>query len=288
MSHWRRLRRHPSKTPEETTGHDALTREALPLELGKMSTNSEVVDVEIPPRRSFKILSKKIDYTFTNISEYRIRIRGHYKYLTVDASPFRENLLFQHLSDNYHIPQHLHDAQNNWTSAHITVRQDYYNSKMRMWPSTPLFDISYCYRPPKTVQPIEGWEKPILEVSSLVVYSDISDEYQKILHADSATGLALARYMPFESDVDRLFRELQIYHTLDGSGVSPHFYSYIEEEGRVIGFLHENMHSRKLLMEDVPKCKALLERLHAKGVALGNLTEDSFIFAADRIVLHDF
>jgi len=41
-------------------------------------------------------------------------------------------------------------------------------------------------------------------------------------------------------------------------------------------------------MEDVPKCKVLLERLHAKGVALGNLTEDSFIFAPDRIVLHDF
>lgn len=49
------------QNPEETTGHDALTREALPLELRKMSTDSEVVDVEIPPRRSFKILSKKID-----------------------------------------------------------------------------------------------------------------------------------------------------------------------------------------------------------------------------------
>lgn len=249
---------------------------------------ADVMDVQIPPQRSFKIMSKKIDYTFLNISEYRIRMRGHYKYLTVDASPFRENLLFQRLSDNYHIPQLLHDALNNWTSAHITVRQDYYNSKKRMWPSTPLFDITYSYKPLKTVQPIEGWDKPIFEVSALVVYSDISEEYQIILHGSSSTGLTLARYMPFESDMDRLSHELEVRHILDDTKVSPYFHGYIEEEERIVGFLHENTHSRKLLTEDVPKCKAVLEQLHAKGVALRNLTEDSFIFTADRVVLHDF
>ncbi|KLO10219.1 hypothetical protein SCHPADRAFT_943036 [Schizopora paradoxa] len=250
--------------------------------------SSEVKDVQIPPRRSFKIMSKKIDYTFMNISEYRIRMRGHHKYLTVDASPFRENLLFQRLSDNYHIPQLLHDAQNNWTSAHITVRQDYYNSKLRMWPATPLFDITYSYRPLKTVRPIEDWDKPLFEVSNLVVYSDVSSDVQLVLHGGASTGLTLARYLPFESDMDQLSHELEVRRFLDDTKISPHFYGYIEEEERIIGFLHENTHTRRLLPEDVPKCKVVLEQLHAKGIALRNLSEDSFIFTADRVVLNDF
>ena len=222
-----------------------------------------VVDGIVPPRKSFRIVTKKVDYSYATVSEYRIQMQGKFKYLVVDASLFKEEFILQRLSDDYQLPSVIFDVPD-WTLATISVRYDYYDARLKNCSSKPIFDISYRYTPLESVRELENWEKPSVDVSNLNVAQVVSDEVQVVLYGltEGECKVAIAKFAPFESDVDALTNELQVYRDVEGKRVAPHFLAYITENERIVGFLLEFLQGKKARADHYTLCKEGLKRLH--------------------------
>ncbi|ESZ89743.1 alpha-galactosidase A precursor [Sclerotinia borealis F-4128] len=98
----------------------------------------------------------------------------------------------------------------------------------------------------------------------------------------------IAKFARFEWEIGYYIAETQVYSWINGCGIGPEFLGYLTEEGRVIGFLIENVEGRHATISDLPACKAAVERLHDLGIIHGDLNKYNFLISEGRAVLIDF
>ncbi|KAL9111205.1 MAG: hypothetical protein Q9227_004282 [Pyrenula ochraceoflavens] len=106
---------------------------------------------------------------------------------------------------------------------------------------------------------------------------------------DCRTAIAFRLWQPSMSR--DLGPEIEMYAVIHGHEIGPKFLAHItENQGRLIGFMVENLEARLAATSDLEKCSAVLKKLHNLGIAHGNLSLESFLIddRLDRAYLHGF
>lgn len=98
----------------------------------------------------------------------------------------------------------------------------------------------------------------------------------------------IAKFARFEWEIGYYITETQVYSWIDGSNIGPEFLGYLTEEGRVIGFLIENVEGRHATISDLPACKAVVGQLHGLGILHRDLNKHNFLISERGAVLIDF
>lgn len=83
--------------------------------------------------------------------------------------------------------------------------------------------------------------------------------------------------------------ETTAYEWIDGQGVGPKFFGHLTEEGRVIGFVMENVDdARSADADDLEACQGALAKLHSLGIKHGDINRYNFLVRDGKAVLVDF
>jgi len=98
----------------------------------------------------------------------------------------------------------------------------------------------------------------------------------------------IAKFARFEWEIGYYIAETQVYSWIDGSSIGPEFLGYLTEEGRVIGFLIENVEGRHATISDLSACKAVVRQLHRLGILHRDLNKHNFLVSERGAVLIDF
>ncbi|KAH7140833.1 hypothetical protein EDB81DRAFT_654756 [Dactylonectria macrodidyma] len=100
----------------------------------------------------------------------------------------------------------------------------------------------------------------------------------------------LAKFAQFPWEIPYFAAETTSYEWIHGRGVGPEFLGHIHEDGRVIGFLLEEIPgARTAEPGDLAACQRSLERLHALQIQHCDINKHNFLIRADNeAVLIDF
>lgn len=101
-------------------------------------------------------------------------------------------------------------------------------------------------------------------------------------------GDVVAKFAIFEWEVGYYEAEIEAYSWIEGHGIGPKFLGHLTEEGRVIGFVLQNLHERHACIDDIVSCTRIVERLHALGILHGDLNRHNFLVTDNRTALIDF
>jgi serine/threonine protein kinase len=102
-------------------------------------------------------------------------------------------------------------------------------------------------------------------------------------------GTVIAKFARFEWEIDAVDEECAAYQWLDGKNIGPKFLGHIAEEGRVIGFLMEEVaDARHATIEDLAACSESLGRLHRLGIVHGDTNKYNFLINAGGVTMIDF
>ena len=99
----------------------------------------------------------------------------------------------------------------------------------------------------------------------------------------------IAKFAVFPWEIPYLEAETAAYQWIDGKNVSPRFLCHLVEEGRVIGFLIEQIpNARRADLDDLVLCHAALARLHNLGIRHGDVNRHNFLINNGQATLIDF
>ncbi|UZP35579.1 hypothetical protein NXS19_003395 [Fusarium pseudograminearum] len=100
----------------------------------------------------------------------------------------------------------------------------------------------------------------------------------------------LAKFAQFPWEIPYFAAETTSYEWIHGRGIGPVFLGHIHENGRVIGFLVEEVRgARTAEPEDLAACQHSLRKLHELGILHGDINKHNFLIGADgEAVLVDF
>ena len=214
------------------------------------------------PKSDMEILSQRIS---DETGYYRLRSGRRVYYLTIpvgvydDDTMCRPYLLIPSLPD-------LPDSP--WIS--MTISRDENGSLMSTISTDPLPEVRTT------------WHALHVDVLSL----ERTRRLRSAVHEVRYNGaLAVAKIACFPWDVARMERETWAYSVLasqqdpDGSSprVAPDFLGHLTENGRVMGILLQKVDGEPACIDDLPRCEALLRRLHRLGLVHGDVNRYNFV-----------
>ncbi|CZS92841.1 uncharacterized protein RAG0_03333 [Rhynchosporium agropyri] len=97
-----------------------------------------------------------------------------------------------------------------------------------------------------------------------------------------------AKFARFAREIGYYNAEMQAYSWLEGHEIGPKFLGYLTEEGRVMGFLPENIEGRRAAIGDLSACKSIPRKLHALGLIHRDVNKHNFLITEHGPVLIDF
>ncbi|KAM5354003.1 hypothetical protein ACJ41O_000653 [Fusarium nematophilum] len=102
----------------------------------------------------------------------------------------------------------------------------------------------------------------------------------------------LAKFAQFPWEIPYFAAETTSYEWIHGRGIGPAFLGHIHENGRVIGFLLEEVPgARTAEPGDLAACQRSLQKLHELGILHGDINKHNFLIRGDgggEAVLIDF
>jgi len=99
----------------------------------------------------------------------------------------------------------------------------------------------------------------------------------------------IAKFAVFPWEIAYLEAETVAYQWIHGKDIGPRFLGHLTEEGRVIGFLIEQIpNARRAGPSDLSSCQEALARLHCLGIRHGDLNRHNNLICDGRATLIDF
>lgn len=136
---------------------------------------------------------------------------------------------------------------------------------------------------------IDACAGPRFNILELERRERISERMARVVVGETTCVVKIAR---FKHELEALEREVRVYGALRDRKFTllPEFIGYVyeEEEGRVMGFLMEELHGRYPDIEDLRACEDTVEQLHGVGVVHGDLNKYNIIVSRNVAKLIDF
>ncbi|KAJ0120725.1 alpha-galactosidase a [Diaporthe amygdali] len=230
------------------------------------------------PRTSIEVLSQEVN---DEQGMYRIRAGQRVHYLTIPADVFDEDTMSR---PNLLIPQLPEFPDTPWTKMHLGRNID--GSLTVTMSDEPLEEVTFT------------WHEKRIDVLSLPYIKRLKFGVYETRYQGRE---AIAKIACFGWQIPRLTHETWAYCVLaesrqpdDGRPIAPEILGHLTENGRVIGFLMEKVEGRFACLDDLPRCEALLRRLHSLGdlgLVHGDINRYNFIIRDDppgSIYLVDF
>ncbi|KAK7420321.1 hypothetical protein QQZ08_010454 [Neonectria magnoliae] len=143
----------------------------------------------------------------------------------------------------------------------------------------------------KTALPGIGnvWHDTLVDHLELVRVERVRQTLHRVTHPRFDRPV-LAKFAQFPWEIPYFAAETTSYEWIHGRGVGPEFLGHIHEDGRVIGFLLEEIPGvRPAEPGDLAACQRSLERLHALGIKHCDINRHNFLIREDNeAVLIDF
>jgi predicted Ser/Thr protein kinase len=99
----------------------------------------------------------------------------------------------------------------------------------------------------------------------------------------------VAKFARFSWEIPYLDSETAAYEWINGHQIGPEFLGHLTEEGRVIGFLIEQvLDCRHAAPEDLSICQHTLAKLHELGIKHGDTNKHNFLVRNGKATLIDF
>ncbi|KAL9099212.1 MAG: hypothetical protein Q9163_005255 [Psora crenata] len=99
----------------------------------------------------------------------------------------------------------------------------------------------------------------------------------------------IAKFAVFLWEIPYFEAETVAYQWIDGKNIGPRFLGHLTEEGRVIGFLVEEVpNARRSNPDDLSLCQEALARLHSLGIRHGDVNRHNILICDGRATLIDF
>ncbi|KAE8355913.1 hypothetical protein BDV28DRAFT_145711 [Aspergillus coremiiformis] len=218
-----------------------------------------------------------MDVCSKDISEYRILIQGHVRYLTIARGTYDRSTLSMPLDSLPDLPRS--DA---WNRAHISRDSSIGELKTEVWTETlpAVQDIWH----PETVDCLKL--ERVKQITAATFEATCSR--QELSTAPTPTSTVIAKIARFQWEIPRLSQETRIYKSLENTGLAPRFLGHVHEHGRVIGILLEKLEGRAANIEDLSACMSVLQHLHNIGIRHGDVNRYNFIIHNDTARLIDF
>ena len=98
----------------------------------------------------------------------------------------------------------------------------------------------------------------------------------------------VAKFARFAWEIPYLEAETTAYRWINDHQVGPKFLGHLHEEGRVIGFIMEQIQNcRHAELEDLTLCQQTLSRLHTLGFKHGDINKHNFLIQDKTAILID-
>lgn len=228
------------------------------------------------PYQEIYILQGKVDPAEQEQTELRILVdQKDIKYPTMDPGVFRleETRLAQTLTPlllNAIRKADIYD----WNRGHISRR----NGRLHFHAhrKTPLPAITNIWHPLQ------------IDYLDLKVKTELKD-YVCEVRCPQFQSPVIAKFASVLWMVKRLETETSIYQWLQDEDIGPKFLGHVSENGRVIGFVVEQITGfHHAGMEDLALCQAAVKKLHGMGILHGDLNRHNMLVHNGRVILIDF
>ncbi|KAI0390402.1 hypothetical protein F5Y17DRAFT_468948 [Xylariaceae sp. FL0594] len=224
-----------------------------------------------------RLLTLLVDSDGEAEDEYRFLVDDkHVKYVTVDPDVFpKDDRTFAPVL----IPMLPAFPPGNWNEGHISkdpltqhpvFSRVVYNDDLPRVQNTwhdRRFDHLEFERPERIRQNIERVTHPAFDVPVVIKFAEFPWQ------------------MPYFED------ETTAYEWIDGRGIGPSFLGHLTEDGRVFGFVIEDVGegARTAEIQDLTACQRVLAKLHALGIKHGDINKHNFLIKENgEAVLVDF
>jgi hypothetical protein len=104
---------------------------------------------------------------------------------------------------------------------------------------------------------------------------NVSECIRKGQEAPQST--VIAKIARFEWEIPRIEQEGHVYRPLQDTDIGPQFLGHVVEQGRVIGFVLENLHGKSASIEHRGRCTDVRGRLHRLGLLHGDVNRYNFM-----------
>ncbi|KAF4502884.1 alpha-galactosidase a precursor [Fusarium agapanthi] len=133
------------------------------------------------------------------------------------------------------------------------------------------------------------WHDVMIDHLELRQIERVRQTLYRVSHPAFKTPV-LAKFAQFPWEIPYFAAETTSYEWIHGQGIGPEFLGHIHENGRVIGFLLEEIHNaRTAEPEDLATCQRSLQKLHDLGIVHGDINKHNFLIRQDGdAVLIDF
>lgn len=99
----------------------------------------------------------------------------------------------------------------------------------------------------------------------------------------------VVKFARFAWEIPQLDAETSAYQWIENHQIGPKFLGHISEEGRIIGFVIEQINDgRHATPEDLSLCQLTLRRLHSLGIKHGDINKHNFLIHHGKATLIDF
>lgn len=99
----------------------------------------------------------------------------------------------------------------------------------------------------------------------------------------------VAKFARFAWEIDYLESECLAYQWIEGRSIGPKFLGHLVEEGRVIGFIMENITgARHATPNDLAICQEKVSSLHQVGILHGDVNKFNFLIRGKHAMILDF
>lgn len=222
-----------------------------------------------------QLLSALVDPDPEGTGEYRFLVAGkHVKYVVIDGNvvPQEDRAFGPAL-----IPQLPKFPPGNWNDGHISKDQVSGEAAFTYAEHVQLEGIQHQWHP-RVIDHLEltkvGWLRPNIH---------------RVKHTCFGDTIVVAKFAEFPWQIPFFESETTAYSWLEGNGIGPKFLGHLAEEGRIFGFLIEDIgDAPTATIHDLAICEQSLRQLHDLGIKHGDINKHNFVIKEGQAVLIDF
>ncbi|KAL3456049.1 hypothetical protein BJX64DRAFT_52838 [Aspergillus heterothallicus] len=207
------------------------------------------------------------------VCEYKLLLDGSIKYITVAEGTFAKPRLSIPISTILP-PLVDDDGEEDWNCA--LIRRDELTGKLGTI---------------RILQTLVGvnrlWHPVSFNVFDLKLTKQLTRATFEAVHK-ATLQTAIAKIAKFGWEIIDIDVETRTYQRLEGTELAPRFLGHVHEEGRVVGFLLENVPGRPATIEDFDICRETVLKFHRFGLVHGDLNRFNFIVHQGKAMLIDF
>lgn len=210
------------------------------------------------------------------VSEFRILVDRHIKYVTIDPAIYDEMDLIFEPSLKEILGSIL--PEGDWTHAHISL------DSLKKEDRATKVEVSKQKLPGIS----KIWHSVKVDYLDLKIGKRLRSNVYEAKHPDFP-HLIVVKFARFAWEISWLEAETAAYKWIDGHGIGPAFLGHLTEHGRVIGFMMSRVeNARHATPQDLEQCREALKRLHALKIKHGDTNKHNFLIHAQGTTLIDF